>query len=212
MLRFFDSRPRPTEGRGRRPGTRRMTRGQHASTLRRWAAVGGLCVLAAGCKPAFDISPIEVPRLRAGSVHTLDGSVQPVPKEWKAEVRPVEASGKLWVGHPAERRVSAENRVRFTSPAEAGLAPLGTGLGASHGDTIAPAPGMYAVPALWLREDEGDVVEIPLGSIDRVHVYEPGLSGGAVAGIVCGALAGVGAIVAIIAGSVSLANGIGNID
>jgi hypothetical protein len=211
MLRFLDSlspskRPGPEQGAGGSTGRRRWT------VWRPWAAVGGLCVLATGCKPAFDISPIEVPQLRTQSVHAIDGSVQPVPKEWKAEVRPTEASGKLWVGHPAERRVSAEDRVRFASPGEAGLVPLGTGLAASHGDTIAPAPGMYAVPALWLREDEGDVVEIPLGSIDRVHVYEPGLSGGAIAGIVCGTLAGVGAIVAIIAGSVSLANGIGNID
>jgi hypothetical protein len=174
--------------------------------------MGGLCALAAGCKPSFDIAPIEVPRLRAGAVQALDGSVQPVPTEWKAEVRPAEGGGKLWVGHPLDHRVSAEDRVRFSSPVEAGVAPLGVGLAASHGDTIAPAPGMYAVPALWLREDEGDLVEIPLGSIERVHVYEPGLSGGATAGIVCGVLAGVGAIVAMVAGVVTLANGMGNID
>jgi hypothetical protein len=158
-----------------------------------------LPLAAAACQPSFDIAPTEVPRLKTGVVQRLDGEMRPVPQEWEAEVLPSEPGGKLWVGHPTERRVSAEDRVRFSSPAEAGLAPLGSGFDAARGAPINLPPGVYAVPALWLREDDGNLVEIPLGSIGRVHVYEPGLSSGAMAGIVFGSIVAAGLVVAVIA-------------
>jgi hypothetical protein len=174
--------------------------GTHAGKVtRRWWPRGLLAraLLSAlafgGCTRSFDFAPTEVPKLRTGTVRTPDGEAEPLPEVWKAEVIARDPPGTMQVGYPRQRLVLTEKRVRFGSSAQVGLAPLGFGPAAWSG---APPPGQPArrarAPlALWLRDEQGRIVEIPVADIDRVHVWDPGVSDGAIAWMVIGPALGV---------------------
>jgi hypothetical protein len=141
------------------------------------------------CKASFDVAPTEVPKLGSGVVHTLDGEEQEVPETWTAIVVPHHPPGTMWVRDAATGEGRDESRVRFSKPAEAGLGPLGTGLDAAHGTDATQSTKSWGAPGLWVRDEDSRIVEIPLVSIERVHVREPGIPGGAIAGIVIGSAA-----------------------
>ena len=163
------------------------------------ALLGALAWLAPACALSFDIAPSEIPNIKTGTVRTIEGDVQPLPEQWKAEAKPRGRDGTLMVVDPVVREVRLEKKVRFGEPFEAGLAPLGAGVDASRGEPLPSPQSPFAVPGLWLRDNEGRIVEIPLSSVDHVHVWEKGLSAGGVAGLVTGIVVGAAAVAAIAA-------------
>jgi hypothetical protein len=182
--------------------TRSMATAARAGVRRTlWLAGAGL-LAPWGCKPSFDIAPAEVPSLRGGN----RVGIHLVPEGWEAEVQPNEP-GQLWVGDPVAHTIALEDRERLSSAVEAGLAPFGMGLLASEGRLPPQQPPYAAPPALWFRNDEGRLVEIPVDSIKRVHVWDPSLTAGEIAAIVCGTLAGVGLIAGVTGTVASIVNG-----
>jgi hypothetical protein len=176
--------------------------------------VGSACV--SGARVAFDIPAKEAPNLGFSTVRTLDGEVESVPDQWVAEVIPVDPPGELWVGWPRKQRVTREDFVRFdNSGGIEVIQPLRSVLQDSRDEPL-PPPVPYGAPALWLEDQRGRVVEIPLVPIQRVHVRSlgdrggadtdsppsSGMSGGAIAGIVVGASLGGLALVAALFGGV----------
>jgi len=176
------------------------------------------CALAAcGCRASFEVSPAEAPRLtRGGTVRSLDGEQHEVPETFEAVVVTRRIGGRRLmllrhgdgplVATPvpdayvdrAEAAGLSDDEVRFAQPIEAGVVPMGSGLAASRGDQPQlPPPG--TPPVLWLRDDEHRIVELELAYVKYIDVDETGLSGGAVAGIVLGSVAGGALIVGIAA-------------
>jgi hypothetical protein len=174
--------------------------------VRRACRVAAFCagaVAVGACSASFEIAATEVPRLKSGAVRDLDGETREVPERWQGEVLPVDPPGTLFVGDAASQRASEQDRVRFGSPLEGGIAPLGGGLAASRGDAPPESSGGYAPPpALWLRDADGRIVEIPLYSIElvRVKARGEGLGSGAIVAIVAGGLVVAGGFIAGIYG------------
>ena len=166
------------------------------------AVLGGAILLLGACYASFDIPATEVLNLRSGVVRDLDDQQQQVPERWDAEVVTRAPPLTLWVNETAGLQARSEESVRFSGPVEAGIGLLGTGLDASRGDRAKRPRDQNGPIALWLRDEGGHIVEIPLSSIDRVRVTERsertgrGLSVGTLVAIIGASVLATGALVA----------------
>jgi hypothetical protein len=174
-------------------------------------------VIALGCAGNFAIPASEVPNLDRGSVRTVDGDTAAVPARWSARVVHTDPDGGRWMRPgeapaalafvPDERVDEAEDQgyreaeIQFGAPLEGGIGPYGSATLPPLAREAAREASPDARRVLWVRDQEGKLVELPLESIERIEIEdvdarERRKSGGRAAWIT-GAVVG-GALVAVL--------------
>ncbi|MEZ4445095.1 MAG: hypothetical protein R3B72_38840 [Polyangiaceae bacterium] len=173
--------------------------GSSASIARRRFSLLAALALAGtiGCRASFDIAPTVVPRLGGQQVVDVRGETVDVPARWTGTVVPVRDDDRRLMVPPddgyaravpvAREGIAAakdegwsDKPTRIRSSSDAGIGPPGTGglpplrRAESQSRAATGAPG----EVLWVRDEGGRIVELPMAWIDHVRIVEERARGG----------------------------------
>jgi hypothetical protein len=198
-----------------------------------WIGVAVVALGVAGCTTSFDVAPGEVPRLGHQQVVDLSGDWVTVPAKWKGTVVPKDGDGRRLMTSPgadyaralpvprqqidaAEDDGWSDEPIRLQSSFEAGIGPPGAGAlpPLARTETQSRRATGAGGEVLWVRDEGGRIVELPIAWVDYVHVEEEdtGSGGGKAVWITLVAVGGAAVLTGAIVLLAVVANGMGQMD